>query len=45
MSYVLAAYTLVLVTLALYALSLEQRRRQLRERLGGARHGPREFRG
>ena len=35
MSYVLAAYTVVLVTLAVYALRLEQRRRRLRERLGG----------
>ncbi len=40
MSYVLAAYTVVLVTLALYALRLEQRRRRLRERLGGGKTGP-----
>ncbi len=45
MSYVLAAYTVVLVTLALYALRLEQRRRRLRERLGGADTAPRELRG
>ena len=35
MSYVLAAYTVVLVTLAVYALRLEQQHRRLRKRLGG----------
>ena len=39
MSYVISAYTVVLLTLALYALHLRLRTRRLREQAGGGVRG------